>query len=500
MLLESDLIFDDSVIDCILDDPRENLALVDKYESWMDGTCVKLHRGGGGIESFVPGKKFKFDEIHEYYKTVNIYKFSEHFSRTHYVPFLKAYQEALGRNEYYEQVLRIITMLDYPEIEAKKLHGQKWYEIDDIQDLEIAESIFMPNDDEKIKRFEARYGGYWRYPGLIDYCYLVNPFFPPKRLLDEIRANFDVLLTNYPSGMQVNSLLAAKNFNVNINNICPGNGAAELIKSLMENIITGNAGFIRPTFEEYPNRYNNENSIIFTPPSRDYKYDADDIIKFFADKEISALVLINPDNPSGNYINKSDINKLIAFTHEKKCKLILDESFADFADESDNSFINQEILSANKHLFIVKSISKSYGVPGLRLGILASGDCEIISHLKKDIAIWNINSFAEFFMQILGKYDKDYHEALNKFRLERERFTRELERINNLTVFHSQANFLMAEVKGISSDELAKKLLVRHNILIKNLARKTGQNYIRLAIRNQSDNNILIEALKQELN
>ena len=103
-------------------------------------------------------------------------------------------------------------------------------------------------------------------------------------------------------------------------------------------------------------------------------------------------------------------------------------------------------------------------------------------------------------MQILGKYDKDYHEALNKFRLERERFTRELERINNLTVFHSQANFLMAEVKGISSDELAKKLLVRHNILIKNLARKTGQNYIRLAIRNQSDNNILIEALKQELN
>ncbi|MBQ7562247.1 MAG: aminotransferase class I/II-fold pyridoxal phosphate-dependent enzyme [Synergistaceae bacterium] len=500
LLLESDLIFDDSVIDCILDDPRENLALVDKYESWMDGTCVKLHRGGGGIESFVPGKKFKFDEIHEYYKTVNIYKFSEHFSRTHYVPFLKAYQEALGRNEYYEQVLRIITMLDYPEIEAKKLHGQKWYEIDDIQDLEIAESIFMPNDDEKIKRFEARYGGYWRYPGLIDYCYLVNPFFPPKRLLDEIRANFDVLLTNYPSGMQVNSLLAAKNFNVNINNICPGNGAAELIKSLMENIITGNAGFIRPTFEEYPNRYNNENSIIFTPPSRDYKYDADDIIKFFADKEISALVLINPDNPSGNYINKSDINKLIAFTHEKKCKLILDESFADFADESDNSFINQEILSANKHLFIVKSISKSYGVPGLRLGILASGDCEIISHLKKDIAIWNINSFAEFFMQILGKYDKDYHEALNKFRLERERFTRELERINNLTVFHSQANFLMAEVKGISSDELAKKLLVRHNILIKNLARKTGQNYIRLAIRNQSDNNILIEALKQELN
>ena len=416
------------------------------------------------------------------------------------MPFLKAYQEALGRNEYYEQVLRIITMLDYPEIEAKKLHGQKWYEIDDIQDLEIAESIFTPNEDEKIKRFEARYGGYWRYPGLLDYCYLVNPFFPPKRLLDEIRANFDVLLENYPSGMQVNSLLAAKNFNVNINNILVGNGAAELIKSLMENIITGKAGFIRPTFEEYPNRYNHENSIIFTPQSHDYKYTVDDIINFFADKEISALVFINPDNPSGNYINKSDVNKLIAFTRDKNCKLILDESFTDFADELDNSFLNQEILNANTHLFVVKSISKSYGVPGLRLGVLASGDTEIIFRLKKNVAIWNINSFAEFFMQILGKYEKDYHEALNKFRLERERFTRELEKINNLTVFHSQANFLMAEINGISSDELVKKLLSRHNILIKNLAGKTGKNFIRLAIRNEHDNNILIEALKQELN
>lgn len=80
LLFESDLIFEDSVIDQLLDDPRETLALVDKYKSWMDGTCVKLG-ADDSIESFVPGKNFKFQEAGEYYKTVNIYKFGRHFPR-----------------------------------------------------------------------------------------------------------------------------------------------------------------------------------------------------------------------------------------------------------------------------------------------------------------------------------------------------------------------------------------------------------------------------------
>ena len=398
LLFESDLIFEDSVIDELLNDPRETLALVDKYESWMDGTCVKISENDD-IEAFVPGKKFKFDEIKDYYKTVNIYKFSKHFSETHYVPFLDAYQKALGQNEYYEQVLRVITMLDDPEIKAKRLSGQKWYEIDDIQDLDIAESIFSPDDDERVKLIQGRYGGYWRYPKLLDFCYLVNPYFPPDKLKDEIRANFDTLLTEYPSGMRVNSLLAAKNFGVHQENILVGNGAAELIKSLM-GYLEGNVGFIRPTFDEYPNRYSRENSIDFVPKNKDYAYTADDLTTYFDNKDIQNLIIVNPDNPSGNYIPKKDLFRLIKWASKKGIKLVIDESFVDFADELDSTLIEQDILSANPHLFVMKSISKSYGVPGLRLGVLASGDDNTIAQMKKDVAIWNINSFGEFYMQI----------------------------------------------------------------------------------------------------
>ena len=499
LLFESDLIFEDAVLETLVNDPRETLALVDKYESWMDGTCVKL-TPDDDIEAFVPGEKFKFSEIKDYYKTVNIYKFSRHFSETHYVPFLDAYQAALGQNEYYEQVLRVITMLDTPEIKGKRLEGQRWYEIDDIQDLDIAESIFTPDEDEKVKLLQGRYGGYWRYPKLLDFCYLVNPYFPPEKMKDELRANFDTLLTEYPSGMRVNSLLAAKNFNVHQENILVGNGAAELIKSLMSHL-DGKVGFIRPTFDEYPNRYDRENAVDFTPDNDDYSYTADDLMAYFGDRDIQNLIIINPDNPSGNYIPKADLLRLMSWSDEKGIKLVVDESFVDFADEEDSTIIKQGILTANPHLYVMKSISKSYGVPGLSLGVLASGDEKTIASMKKDVAIWNINSFAEFYMQIEEKYKKDYTAALIQIRAERTRFQNELASIKGVRVIPSQANFVMVELgEGISPKELLKKLLIKHNLLIKELTTKTnGRNYLRLAVRNAADNDVLLNALRCEL-
>ena len=498
LLFESDLIFEDAVIDAIVSDPRPSLALVDKYESWMDGTCVTLNEQDE-IKAFVPGKHFDFSRKDEYYKTVNIYKFDKSFSQTHYVPFLEAYCTALGRNEYYEQVLRIITMLDEPVIQAKRLNGEKWYEIDDIQDLDIATSMFSPNAEERVKLLQNRYGGYWRYPQLIDFCYLVNPYFPPKRMADEIKASFDALLTQYPSGMRVNSLLAGRNFDIHAENVVLGNGAAELIKALMERF-EGKTGFIRPTFEEYPNRYDKGNSVCFYPENENFSYTADDLMDFFGDKDIRNLVLVNPDNPTGNYIPKKDLERLIAWCEERDITLLVDESFVDFSDELGATLVTQDILDAHQKLYVMKSISKSFGVPGLRLGILASGNVEVISSLKKDVAIWNINSFAEFYMQIYEKYVKDYDKALKLFRAERTRFQNALSKLEGIRIIPSQANYFMIELKnGKSAEDLTRKLLLNHNLFVKDLSAKTNGEFLRIAIRNKQDNNKLVNALKAEL-
>ena len=496
LLFESDLMFEDSVIDLLINDKRKTLVLVDKYESWMDGTCVRLG-DDCTIDSFIPKKSFDYTESEKYYKTVNVYKFGKDFSKKTYVPFLEAYTKAFGRNEYYEEVLRAIALVGDSEIRAEILDGQLWYEIDDIQDLDIASTLFSSDMDEKLEMLQERYGGYWRYPKLTDFCYLVNPYYPPKTMVEEMKANYESLLTQYPSGMAVNSLLAGKNFGVERSNIVVGNGAAELIKSMMESI-DGTVGFVRPTFEEYINRYSKENSIYFVPENPDFSYDVDDLMKFF-DKKIKTLVIVNPDNPTGNYIPMRDMLRLIDWTKKKGIRLIVDESFVDFADEKDSTLIRQDILDANPHLYIIKSISKSYGVPGLRLGILASGDTEMIDSIKKDVSIWNINSFAEFYLQIESKYKSDYLKAMDEFRKERSRYESELKKVKGLRIIPSQANYVMAEVLNGKARDLVKKLLIKHDILIKDLTKKTGGQYVRLAVRNTEDNDRLIDALKKEI-
>ena len=143
----------------------------------------------------------------------------------------------------------------------------------------------------------------------------------------------------------------------------------------------------------------------------------------------------------------------------------------------------------------MKSISKSYGVPGLRLGILASSDTQTIDYIKKDVSIWNINSFAEFYMQIFNKYSSAYDAACECFIAERTRFAKRLEEINWLRVISSQANYFLCEVKTPhTSAEITKRLLKEHSILIKDCNSKQSlenKNFIRIAIRNEITNSLL---------
>lgn len=499
LLIESDLIFDDSLFRMILDNPYPNLALVDKYETWMDGTMVRIDEDNN-IVNFIPKKAFKYKDVDSYYKTVNIYKFSREFSQNKYVPFLDAYSKALGNNEYYEQVLRVITLIDNAELKALPItNGAKWYEIDDVQDLDIAETLFA-DKDEFMYRYNMRFGGHWRFPKLLDFCYLVNPYFPTAHMKDELRANFDILLSEYPSGMYVNSLIAAKYFDIRQKYTVVGNGAAELIKSLMERV-EGRIGVVYPTFQEYPNRKEQTEIIGFTPDNDDLTYTADDLIRFYADKQLSTLLLINPDNPSGNFIPMVDVLRLAAWCKERGIFFVVDESFVDFSEDfRNNSLLHNEILQAYPNLAVMKSISKSYGVPGLRLGILASSDEELINWMKHDVSIWNINSFAEFYMQIFGKYQKDYDRACQKFIAERERFMARLTDIPFLRVIPSQANYFLCQItEKYTSEELTRRLLMDFNILIKDCDNKDGlknKNYVRIAVRDQKDNDTLVEALK----
>lgn len=359
----------------------------------------------------------------------------------------------------------------------------------------------MTESIKLLKQYYSRYGGFWVYPDMLDYCYLVNPYFNRSKIIDEMQENFRILVSEYPAGMAVNSQLASECWGIKPEYIIPGNGAAELIKALMENL-EGKVGVVRPTFEEYPNRLPDERVITFVPQNETFRYSADDLIRFFGKHRVENLLLINPDNPSGNFVPVEGIHKVAQWCEDNGILFILDESFVDFSvGYEQNTFLHDEILEKYPHMCVMKSISKSYGVPGLRLGILCSANEALIAKTKKQVSIWNINSFAEFFMQIYPKYREDYKLACDQFIQAREDFEEELKKIPYIKVMPSQANYFFLEVlPPYKPKELCAILLKKYNILASACLAKKGiepNRYMRIAVRNHGDNAKFIQALKE---
>lgn len=498
ILLESDLIFDKKIISELINNKNSNLAVVSPFESWMDGTCAVLDEQNV-IKGILGKTEFDWNNVSKYYKTVNIYKFSKEFAANIYMPFLKAYQTAYGKNEYYETVLKVISFLGNSTFKAHVVDGSRWYEIDDPADLAIAETRFSEGK-QHLTNMSKTFGGYWRYPTMLDYCYLVNPYFPPKSLVEELKANFESLLESYPSGDKQQSLLAGKIFGINPEYIAVGNGAAELIAGYAD-FINGKVVVPYPTFNEYPERFGDSRTV-WLKTDDNFSYTLDDILDCVEKNDAKSVLLINPENPSGHFFSEKEVFTLLEKLKEKNVNLIFDESFIDFAEkEIRYSLIKDEILEKYPNLIVVKSISKSYGVPGIRLGVLASSNNDFVYKITRRTSIWNINSYGENFLQIFDKYKKFYSVGCDKIAEERYRFSNLLKELSWLEVYPSQANYVLCKIiDKISSEDLAIKLLDEYNIFIKDLSSKKGfekGQYIRLAVRNTEDNDKLIAALKE---
>lgn len=497
ILLESDLVYEPHLIRDIVEDESKNLVAVAKYEQWMDGTVTTLD-GEGMIHEFIEKKNFHFQDVSNYYKTVNIYKFSKEFSREQYLPFLEAYIKAFGKNQYYELVLKALAPLNNAQLKAFVLKNVSWYEIDDAQDLDIANTLFAPRE-EKLAAYELHFGGYWRFPGLKDFCYLVNPYFPPQKMMDQIKYSFDSLLTQYPSGMAIQKLLGGKIFSLREEYILAGNGAAELINLLGKNL-SGKMAVTVPTFNEYIRCFKRCEIQEIDSAEDDFHLNVERLCA--AAEQADILAIVNPDNPSGSFLERQELLRILDVCRKRDVICIVDESFVDFAQgDKRYTLLSDEILEANPNLIVMKSISKSYGVPGLRLGIMASSNVGLMERLRFDLPIWNIGSFAEYFMQIFSLYAGSYEEACDKIVEQRRRLEENLRKISFLKVYPSQANYIMCRVTdGLTSKKLATRLLEGHNFLIKDLSAKSGFSggeFIRIAVKDAEENEQLYQALKE---
>jgi histidinol-phosphate/aromatic aminotransferase/cobyric acid decarboxylase-like protein/choline kinase len=486
ILIESDLIYEPAVIQRLLASKYANVALVDRYGSGMDGTVVKVENNV--ITSVIPPhlQDAKFD-FSDKYKTLNIYKFSKDFCNLVFKKLLTYYAKTINDNCYYELILGILIYMQQETIHAEILEGEKWAEVDDPNDLHVAEFAF--DHKRRAAILEDGFGGYWNYD-ILDFCFIRNMYFPNTSVISEMRNNLPDLLHNYGSRQSLLNQKLAWLLLCDKNSVHALNGAAQVYPMLKLRLAGKKVLIPSPTFGEYPRIF--PDAAIY---SDTVGIDFNEIVKKSVPCDV--IVFVNPNNPTGSLI---DSKKIMDFASKNPKKtVIVDESFIEFANiPSVLSLLEHEPL---KNVIIIKSLSKSMGMPGLRLGYVYSRSEEFNAYMKECMPIWGLNSLAEFAMEIILKHRKSLNQSYIDTIRDREEFRHALSGLPCVAeVYSSAGNFILVSLKDPkSASRISEILLSKYSIYVKDISHKfpDGRAYLRLAVRLPSENALLVKCLKE---
>ena len=351
--------------------------------------------------------------------------------------------------------------------------------------------------EEKYEYITKQHGGYYRH-NFTDHSYLYNLYFPPEPVFDHLKGNIHNLVLNYPMAQDALAELVGTLISQPAEKIIVGNGAAEIIKilsgSLAKKIIIP-----VPSFNEYANAAPQGHAVEFPLEFPSFQLDvdkfADEAIKVGADM----AVVITPNNPTSILVPKADLIRLAEKLKPSNCMLIVDESFLDFANNKEQISLEQDI-DKYPNMAILKSMSKSYGICGLRIGYMLTANADFANAVRNGIHIWNINGFAEEFLRILPQYKQEFEDSCEKVKADRDVFYNKLCTIKGMTVFKPDANYIYCRLPdaALSGPEITKRLFIKHNIYIKDSVGKTqpdADRYIRIASRTNEENTKLVDAL-----
>ncbi len=351
---------------------------------------------------------------------------------------------------------------------------------------------------EKYEYLSKQHGGYYRH-NFTDHAYLYNLYFPPKEVFAHLKDNIHNLVLNYPMAQDALAELVGDIITQPAERIIVGNGAAEIIKILSGHLAKKIIVPV-PSFNEYVNAAPEGHVVEFPLEFPSFQLDIDKFAAEAIKVEADMAVVVTPNNPTSILVPKSDLIRLAQKLNEHNCMLIIDESFLDFAENKEQISLEQNIAEY-PNMAILKSMSKAYGICGLRIGYMLTANLEFADAVRNEIHIWNINGFAEEFLRILPKYKQEFEDSCEKVKADRDIFYKKLGDIKGMTVFKPDANYIFCRLPddALSGPEITKHLFIKHNIYIKDSAEKTqpdATRYIRIASRTNKENNKLIEALK----
>lgn len=347
-------------------------------------------------------------------------------------------------------------------------------------------------------------------PGLtikVDACFLSNPY-ATELYMDyfenEIlkKNKLRDLLEFYPSQNDVIAYLLSQSIGIDYKKIFIGNGAIEIIQAIIHRFAKQKMVVNIPTFSSYYEFATDKLNVEFFKLKKEnnFNLNVDEYIEFIKKTKPDTIVLINPNNPTGNYIIKSELVRILqelSFVEN----IIIDESFIHFAfeDEYYSEVTLSKLVDEYKNMYIVKSMSKDFGIAGIRAGYAIMEESKIKDLLRNGY-LWNSNGLAEHFFRLYGKSDfvKNYQIVRKRYIEETQQFIIDIARVPNIKVYPSSANFVLIELpNGVPAELITSILLIRYGIYVRNCDDKIGLegSYLRIASRGKADNELIIDAL-----
>ena len=497
ILIEGDLIFDEAVISALLAIPGNSAAVV-PVERAPSGTKVILDEANRVVSFLLSGDEEADHEIP--YKTANLYLLRRESLVKHVVPGLSRAIASGHVDRYYESVFRDLVRDGQLDLSAVDVSAWRWCEIDDRQDLAVAEFMTLDREDQ-YDRLQGLHGSYWRY-GVTDHAYIYNVYFPTPKLFANLKANLTSIVSSYPANQVEMARLVGQWTGQAPQHIAVGNGASELIKSLATHDMR-RPTVPTPTFNEYEAVVADDSLNRFSLDQRTFELDIDAFVQSTLFWGSDMAVIASPNNPTGLSVPRRQLLDLCRRLAAHNCRLMVDESFVEFSRAGRAQSV-EDALVEHHNLAVIKSMSKVFGIAGLRLGYIVSADTDFIQRLRRILPIWNVNGLAEEFLRTIGTYRSTFVQSCALVRASTRELEAGLSTLRGLTLIRSDANFILCRLSNpdIEAAEVARRLFVGHRILVKDCSAKTmkdSQRYLRISSRTHKQNRRLVSALSSVL-
>lgn len=485
LLAECDLLLAPGLLGRLSGERRGNVALVDQYRTGMDGTVVTVNDGFVS-RVFPPDAQREAFEYRDTYKTLNIYRFEYGFCRAVLIPCLRRYVEKVDETAYYEAVLARLGDLAPHHIAAEIVDGDSWAEVDDPNDLAAATFLFEPAERSAI--LDRARGGLWGY-AMTDFTFMKNAYFPTDAMLAALRHGLGVLVSNYGSTQTVLNEKLSWFLRCRPERVEALNGASQAFPILRRLWAPERVAVPSPTFGEYAAAFPGAATYSDAPGIA-----IEDLERLARD--VGVVVVVNPNNPTGTTLDSRELYALAS--RHPDTRFLVDESFIEFSDTS--SLLGALERAPLTNVVVLCSLSKTLGVPGLRIGYVYTADLDLMRTVHAEVPIWNMGSMAEYCIELLLKFRPELEASIARTKRDREQFRRMLRRVPLVTdVGRSGGNFLLVGLRGDrgTAARLREALLVAEAIDVRDVTAKfaDGRPRLRVAVRRPGENRRLVEAI-----